>query len=73
MDRQDNIDGEIHSLMLNRAKLSRSKADSSDSATDSDNEMTIIRPKTTHKKRHASDRSYGIKLILTKFFVRVDA
>ena len=62
--RQDSIDGEIHDMMINRAKLSLSKADTSDSATDSENEMTIIRPKRSHKMRHTSDRSYGESLFL---------
>lgn len=57
LDKEDDIDGEIHLLM---SKVTRTKSDSSETETDEENEMTVIRPNPVITRlRHSSYGSYG--------------
>ena len=55
VDKEDDMDGDVHYLM----SWSRQHSDSSQTDSDSDTEMTIIKPKLNRKTRHMTDKSYG--------------
>ena len=55
MAHDDEVDGDIHQLMTRAS----AKSDSSETETDSETEMTVIKPKLIHKPRHGSHSSYG--------------
>ena len=58
----DDLDGDVHYLL---AKSKMNKSESSETETDSETDMHVIRPKPNRKLRHGSDRSYG------RFFIDV--
>ena len=55
LDNDDEVDSDVHQLMM-RANV---RSDSSETETDSETEMMIIKPKLIHKPRHGSHSSYG--------------
>ena len=55
LDKQNELDGEVHYLM----SRVRNDGDSSETETDSETEMTVIKPKLSHKMRLGSNQSYG--------------
>ena len=61
LDRQDELDGEVHFLM----SRVRNEGDSSETETDSETEMTVIKPKLTRRMRLGSNQSYGNTLFLS--------
>ena len=57
LDKHDAIEGQIHEFW-NRRRV-KSEADSSETETDSETEMTVIKPKTNKMVRLGSHSSYG--------------
>lgn len=55
LDKQDELDGSVH-YMMSRV---RNDGDSSETETDSETEMTVIKPKLNRKMRLGSNQSYG--------------
>ena len=55
LDKQNELDGEVHYLM----SRVRNEGDSSETETDSETEMTVIKPKLNRKMRLGSNQSYG--------------
>ena len=52
----DDIDGDIHMLM---SQTQKRLSDSTETDSDSETEMTVIRPKLNRKMRLGSNQSYG--------------
>jgi len=56
-ERQDEVDGPVHNSWTKNGRRPRTDADSSESETDSETEMTVIKPKTN--RRSGSLNSFG--------------